>query len=221
MKYIVMSDAHGNLYYLEKCIETMHSLAAWDGSATKIYLGDVFGYGSNGAECYELLQQEGFTCLLGNHEAMILGQLPIDPEKNKLYRLNVSDNKVFSGQMKSCIEINGNSRLLFVHGSPEDPLNGYLYEEDVDGITDRLPYDYVFMGHTHRPFIKEHLGTRYVNVGSCGLPRDIGNQPSFVIYDDEQENCELIRIMIDKGYIEEHYQDVHPDVRRCLLRNTD
>ena len=51
MRYLVLSDIHGNLKALEAVLEDAPSgLPIW-------CLGDIVGYGPNPNECIELLQQ--------------------------------------------------------------------------------------------------------------------------------------------------------------------
>ena len=42
-----------------------------------ICLGDVIGYGANPEECAQIVQEEADICLMGNHEAAIIGTLDI------------------------------------------------------------------------------------------------------------------------------------------------
>ncbi len=222
MKIVVLSDAHGNFYYLKRCLDEIKKIEDVKG---KICLGDALGYGAKGIECLELLRSEGFYCLMGNHEAMLLGLIPLDEKKDEVYNisklrasLSVEVRQYLSLLLPFMVISNGDKEILFVHGNPLDPLNGYLYEDKLDILKGLKKYHTVFMGHTHRPYIKEYDGVRYVNVGSCGMPRDIGNKPSFVIYDIDKDVVELRRIEIKKEYIENNYNDVHPEVKKCLLR---
>jgi diadenosine tetraphosphatase ApaH/serine/threonine PP2A family protein phosphatase len=100
--------------------------------------------------------------------------------------------------------------LLFVHGSPNDPVNEYVYQEDVffnaDGklkpifeATERA----TFCGHTHLPVVigsdlktfvpkdgaSEFVmkpGVKYVvNVGSVGQPRDRDSRACYVTFEGD------------------------------------
>jgi diadenosine tetraphosphatase ApaH/serine/threonine PP2A family protein phosphatase len=84
-------------------------------------------------------------------------------------------------------------RVFFVHGSPTDYQNGYVYPDsdltEFDGA-----YDFVFMGHTHRAFVREHGARIFVNVGSCGLPRDDGRYASAALFDPYTGRTTLVRL---------------------------
>ena len=101
--------------------------------------------------------------------------------------------------------IEGN--LLFVHGSARNPLNEYVFPEDIynkrklEKIFALVP-QYVFQGHTHVPgvftesfnfFSPEELDNEYrlgrekvmINVGSVGQPRDGNPRACYVVLEDE------------------------------------
>ena len=84
------------------------------------------------------------------------------------------------------------TKLLFIHGNPADYTYGYLYE-DSDFSDFKIKHDYIFVGHTHIPFIKKFRDTCYVNVGSCGLPRDRGSKASGVVLDIETKDLKIFR----------------------------
>jgi diadenosine tetraphosphatase ApaH/serine/threonine PP2A family protein phosphatase len=97
--------------------------------------------------------------------------------------------------------------FLFVHGSPRNPLNEYIFPEDIysevkmRSIFAQVPR-YMFQGHTHVPGIflesmeflsPEDVGSEYVldgrktlcNVGSVGQPRDGDGRACYVLLDGQ------------------------------------
>lgn len=223
MKFAVLSDAHGNLEYFNKCIEYIKN----EKIDTIFYLGDIFGYLDKAFEVLQKLRQINAKCILGNHDAMVLGILTIDDKQDEIYRhkdeikkINNEDKQFLAGLSPFYTQNIDSKRILFVHGSPYNPLNGYMYEDDknIHNIIN-LPYDVIFMGHTHRPFIKKIDDKIVVNVGSCGLPRDFGNKPSFVICDNGIPK--IIRLEIGKEFIVDNYKHLHIDVYNCLLREEE
>jgi predicted phosphodiesterase len=109
-------------------------------------------------------------------------------------------------------------RLLLVHGAPWDPLGGYVFPDTDLAPLAALPYDFIFMGHTHRPFVRTEAGTCVVNVGSCGLPRDIGSSSCFAVYDGGTGQVELIRPALDTELVRRTYPRAHPAVLAVLDR---
>lgn len=89
-----------------------------------------------------------------------------------------------------------NKAFLFVHGSPADPTSGYVYPD-----TDLAPFadadaDAVFMGHTHRPFVRRSGDIMFVNVGSCALPRDDDPRGAACLFDTSTGEAEILRFDI-------------------------
>ena len=222
MKIAFVSDIHGNMPALQSCLD-----AITEHECDKIYcLGDIFGYFQQCQECYETLSRRGTEFISGNHEAMLLGRLPISNRRDDVYQLAAERAKLRPEVRKALsrllpykvVTLATGKRLLLVHGSPWDPLQGYVYPDADLRDFGSLSYDYIFMGHTHRPFIRREAATCIVNTGSCGLPRDIGNLASFAVYDCALDRVDLVRPRLDIGTIETKYPTAHPSVLRCLRR---
>lgn len=73
MKFLILSDIHGNLHGLKAVLD--HAQGQWQ---QLLCLGDVVGYGAYPNECCELLQENDAWCLLGNHDAAALGDIDIE-----------------------------------------------------------------------------------------------------------------------------------------------
>ena len=105
---------------------------------------------------------------------------------------------------------------FFVHGSARNPINEYIFPEDVynrrkiEKVFSLIP-KYCFQGHTHVPgvFTEDfefltlaqldnlyELGDQKVmiNVGSVGQPRDGDSRSCYVVLDDEQRTVEFRRV---------------------------
>lgn len=223
MKVAVFSDVHGNILALEKSLAWMDRL----GAEYKIFLGDIFGYYPFGAQCLETLVGSGVHCLLGNHDAMVLGQGNLPPEKECIVQLERDKTALTSGersQLESHCSVAfrewAGCSAWFFHGTPWDPVNGRLYPDASIPSRIGLECEFIFMGHTHRPFIRNVNGVSWVNVGSCGLPRDEGGWPSFAILDTTIETVEIFRFQLDaQDFWQEMRGKAHQDVLDCLLRN--
>lgn len=214
MKRAIISDIHSNLEGLEAVLADIDSQGC-----EEIYcLGDVIGYGPNPRECIDRVMERCAVCILGNHDQGAL----FDPEgfnsgaekaifwtREQLEnpRGNPADNAKrwdFLGELPRSRRENG---LLYVHGSPRNPLNEYVFPEDVYNLRKMEKLfslvDHVgFQGHTHVPgvFTQQNkflspeevdyhlpLSTAkvMVNVGSVGQPRDGDARACYVIYDGE------------------------------------
>lgn len=206
----IISDIHANLEALEATLADIKS----QGIDAIYCLGDVVGYGPNPRECIDLVMSCQ-VCLLGNHDQGAL----FDPEG---FNAGAERAIFWTRKMLEAGDLKGNERrweflgelprlhrepgLLFVHGSARNPLNEYVFPEDIYnqrkmerifGLVDR----YCFQGHTHIPGVftedlnflaPEEIDFKYtlggqkvlVNVGSVGQPRNGDNRASYLILDD-------------------------------------
>jgi predicted phosphodiesterase len=222
MKIAILSDVHGNQPALNAVMKRISELGC-----ERIYcLGDVFGYFPDGQACFTELVAARAEFLLGNHEAMLMGLLPIPQERESVYRLS-RDRAGLTGPVRDVlgsllpyrsVKLSTGKRILMVHGSPWNPLQGYVYPDADLSRFGSLPYDCAFMGHTHRAFMKTERGVRMVNPGSCGLPRDNARQAGFAMYDSATDGIELVQVPMDVDAVLAAYPDVHPTVAACLRR---
>jgi putative phosphoesterase len=224
MKIAIISDVHGNSIALDQCFEYLEKNCFIDQT---YFLGDSVGYFPDSNRVIDKLIEKDCICLLGNHDAMMIGELDLDNKKDEVYRISKfcnsvsKENKVYIGSLNSFREESiANKKVLFVHGSPDNSLEGYVYpDSDFSKIMDN-PYDIIFMGHTHYPFIKENNDKVFVNVGSVGLSRDTGNWQSFAIFDTNLMSIELVRLKLNSKAILDSYQDrIHVSVKKVLNRN--
>jgi predicted phosphodiesterase len=219
VRWAVLSDVHGNLLALESCLARIEDLAC----QRVLCLGDTFGYYPDGVACHELLSSLPAEMLMGNHEAMLLGLLPIPESARDVYRLD----EVVSDEVRAALattlpwrvdDLPRGKRALLVHGTPYDPLEGYAYPDSDLPFLGQLGYDVVLMGNTHRPFVATSGQTIVANVGSVGLPRDSGDLGSFAVLDTESLDVEINRFPLDATAIRTRYAQVHPAVLQVLER---
>ena len=211
-KRALISDIHGNL---EALTAVLADIA--EQGITDIYcLGDIIGYGPNPRECIDKIM-DCTVCLLGNHDQGAL----FDPEgfntgaeraifwtRDQLEGAggNPKENARrwdFLGELPRNHSENG---FLYVHGSARNPLNEYVFPEDIYNQRKMekifaLIEKYCFQGHTHVPGVfTESLqfispeeidgvyelgdGKAMTNVGSVGQPRDGDSRSCYCIVED-------------------------------------
>jgi putative phosphoesterase len=219
----ILSDAHGNAVGLAACLRALRHA----GADALYFLGDAVGYFPDARGVLRLLRRCGAVCQQGNHEAMLLGRLPLAPEKDAVYRLAPVRETLSAAERETMaawperreVEIAGR-RLLLVHGTPADPLQGYCYPDTDLSAFEGVPYDAVFMGHTHHPFVRRAGETLVVNVGSCGLPRDQGDLGACALYDAAAGTVRLLRVEFDAARVRRRYggADVASATWDCLRR---
>jgi predicted phosphodiesterase len=225
MKIALISDVHGNLLALDACLVALKRL----GVGEVHFLGDATGYFPDEVPVIERLLAETVACQQGNHEALLLSPTPRSEALEDVYRLGAARNRLRGTALWQAVaqwpvrrEVRlGGRNMLFVHGSPQDPLFGYVYPD-----TDLAPYaaiahDCVVMANTHHPSIREHGGKRFVNVGSVGLPRDHGNLAAFAVYDDSEDSFRIIRVPLDIAGILARYENhAARAVLECFRRSS-
>jgi len=191
MKIGFLSDAHGNYQGFLKGLNVLS-----DKNVDEIYfLGDAVGYLNSIKVLKYLETQRGqIKSILGNHDLMLLGE-ELQQDKDQVYQLNKirkrvsSELKCFLNALPQEIVLEqpcGNIQII--HGAPDNISYGYVYPDTDLKNYKNSPYDYVFMGNTHRPFVRKEFGIYFVNVGSCGLSRDVGAMGSVCVLDTEK--CE-------------------------------
>ena len=169
------------------------------------------------------MRREGIDCLLGNHEAYLLaGDMPI--EKDDVYRLNETRLKMdvemfqFMRTWPDKINLKINDLFCcFVHGSPIDPLFGYVYPDTPLEPMLGFDADLIFMGATHRPFLRKIENKKFINIGSIGLPRDSSGFGSVVLFDTLTQDVQFLQVDISNSSrkVLDLYE-LHPSVAKYL-----
>lgn len=196
----ILSDAHGNYQAFDKAISLLSGL----GAKQFVFLGDALGYFPNSMVLDSIVSMGSKTyCILGNHEDIILSgvlknELETVYQHKAIYHILTEQHFKMIKRWPASLKIKfviGDA--LFVHGSPRNETYEYIYP-DTDLKKYRVKERYVFMGHTHHAFLKQYKNTVYVNVGSCGLPRDHGTLGSAVLFDEQAGFVRILRFDIRK-----------------------
>ena len=221
----LISDIHSNLEALEAVLKDIEKH-----NVQEIYcLGDIVGYGPNPRECVDLVMKCKVV-LLGNHDQGAM----FDPEG-----FNPSAERAIFWT-RAQLEAAGENRsqkerrweflaelprtfrensYLYVHGSARNPLNEYVFPEDIYNQRKMerifaLVERYCFQGHTHLPGIftenlqfhsPEEVDHAYkldgrktlCNVGSVGQPRDGNWRACYVLLDDDTIRYRRVEYDID------------------------
>lgn len=217
-----ISDIHGNSIAFEILLEKLKSERV-----DKIYfLGDSVGYFPDGESVVKGLVENNITCLSGNHDAMLLGDLNLDKKRDEVYLLkkqfsNLSEKSIETIRkwLPYRFEIIEKYKVLLVHGSPFNPLSEYIYPDTSLDMFNDLDFDVIIMGHTHRPFSKFQKNKNIINTGSVGLPRDHGNRASYILWDTQKNSFKIKRFTIPIESIISNYPDIHNSVINVLKRN--
>ncbi len=218
MRYAVISDIHSNLEALDATLIFLQSNPV----DRIISCGDIVGYGPNPVQCINKLRSlNNFTSVIGNHDAAVLDKIDItgfNNEAKEAIRINknmLSKNELdYLNSLKTTISENN---TFFVHGSPRDPINEYLFlSEKFNQMMPLFKEKVCFVGHTHQPIVFEYSSKgncnfyqdvdiielendkRYIiNVGSIGQPRDNNPQACIVFFDTKHLTVSFRRLPYD------------------------
>ena len=204
MRVLVISDIHANYTALGAVLKD-----AGDVDETWC-LGDLVGYGPDPNEVVEQVRKiKNLTCLLGNHDVAIIGQIPLETFNGDARRSLIHHEKIltasnadFMRMLPSKTTVRGEATLA--HGSPRDPLWEYI----LNSLSARLNFarfdtPWCFVGHSHIQCMftlneKKDLVTLdqtktdktimlssklILNPGSVGQPRDRDPRAAYAIYD--------------------------------------
>ena len=196
----VFSDAHGNLAGLQKAFV----IAEQHGANQFVYLGDAVGYIPS-TDALEMLRlsEKRISFVKGNHEDQVLTitnpSSSDEIKKHSLIRGKMTQTQIafVSSWPEKMTMDTGDFKLLFLHGSPEDPLNGYIYANTpLKDHPSYSEYNLIFVGNTHIPFIRKFGQSVIINVGSVGLPRDHGKVGSIALLNFSELKVKIIRYSI-------------------------
>lgn len=199
MRILVVGDVHANSVALSAIDEPFdHCLV----------VGDLVDYGVDPVPCIEWTRENATLCVRGNHDHAVAQRVP--PRGGSGFRglaaatrplhwkLLDNEHLRYLGRLPVTgrIELDG---IVFhlVHATPRDPMDEYV-GADEDAWRQRLESisaDIVCVGHTHVPYCVDLGGTRVLNPGSVGQPRDGDPRASYAIVEDGR--IEIRRVEYD------------------------
>jgi predicted phosphodiesterase len=208
MRIALISDLHANLEATEA---VFHELDRIRPDYT-LCLGDLIGYGPSPNEVVSIIRERGIDTLLGNHDAVCGGRLPLDffrePNRTMLKKtldLLTPENHDW---LKSRPLILESEKWTAAHASPLHPESWTYLDSSVKchQLLREVDKQYVFVGHTHRGGVVANEfgvfglkpGYKYViNPGSVGQSRDTDPRASWMMIDLENMTCDHRKVSYD------------------------
>ncbi len=219
MRVLVFSDVHGNIVALEAVLAHAGTVDAY------WCLGDLVGYGPDPQACVERVRHlEPLVCLMGNHDAGVLGLLPLEwfnlEARLSLTwtRMHLSSEALNFLRSLQPLQVLKALDVTLVHGSLRKPLEEYLLSAQVARASlSLLSTRWGVFGHTHlaTAFVEEEEGgvslwipeggqatvkvppRSLFNPGSVGQPRDGDPRAAYAIYDTETQLWTWHRVSYD------------------------
>lgn len=228
MRVLVISDLHANYTALQAVLRDAGTVdETW-------CLGDLVGYGPDpNAVIEEVRELPHLTCILGNHDVAVTGDIPFeafngDAHRSLLWTEKVltADNMDFLRAMPRHAKVRGDVTLA--HGSPRDPIWEYV----LNTLSARLNFDhfatpFCFVGHSHiqSMFKLDEKSNRVtlempkigapitlaprviMNPGSAGQPRDRDARAAYAIYDTQARSWEPRRAEYNVAEVQQRIRE--------------
>jgi len=224
VKRALISDIHGNFAALSAVLDYIKTIEVDE----IVCLGDIIGYGPDPLQCLDTVMDCCNLTILGNHDQAAI----FDPEgfnpvaMRAIFWTREQLEKDTSERADRRWDFLGElprqhdeGQFLYVHGSPRDPTNEYVFPEHVyektrmESLMKRFD-KFCFQGHTHIPgvflstgtFLQPHERDNFfeladekcmINVGSVGQPRDEDYRPCFAVQDTEAHTVRYHRVDYD------------------------
>lgn len=190
--YAIISDIHSNLEALTAVFQRIDEA----GVEEIVCLGDVVGYGPDPEPCIDIIRSRCRLTIRGNHDDALMGSTadfnPIAREviegTRQLLRPGLFSSAAKRERwafLKGLEPARKEGRVLYVHGSPRDPIKEYVMRPDIVFAPEKLQdifsrIEHVcFVGHTHQPgvFIERGDGGRLVY--EHRTPAELGSESSY------------------------------------------
>jgi len=229
MKLCIFSDIHGNKFAFEQA----YPMILDEQADRNIFLGDLCGYYFDEMLILKRLKKmPRLIALKGNHDQIFfeaaLGNNRLKAMYSRKYGpsldhfLKKPDRLALLDWMSHCLESYVHPEGLFAcyHGSPGDPLNGYIYPDSDFKVFKDCGSSYILLGATHYPMIKKLKGTMVVNPGSLGQPRQ-GAWPTYAVVDTQTHNVALKEVQYNKEEFIKYigpFCHQHPYLSDVILR---
>ena len=205
----VITDVHANLPALQAALARIDELGV-----DAIYCGgDLVGYGPHPNEVCALIREREIPTIYGNYDHAIardlddcgcayvtahdrkLGQRSVDWTLAHTAQASKDFMRALPFELRFAV---GDSAVHLVHGSPRK-VNEYLFEDKPASLYERLAAaadaSALVFGHTHKPWVHDYGGVRFVNCGSVGKPKDGDPRGAFAVLDAEGAE---VRVTIER-----------------------
>ena len=233
--FAVISDVHSNVAALEAVLDDISRKSP----EQIICLGDIVGYGPEPKKAVSIVRRRCNIAVRGNHDQAAI-EYPEGFNKTahdaiiwtkrslKSLRLFSSEVRTNWNYLRHLPRLHAEDGMLFVHGSPRNPICEYIDEEDtfskypagrdkLDSIFKMIDH-ICFCGHTHIPGIMTedydfiHPGFLHedytvdpnkkyiINVGSVGQPRDNMCEASYVLFRNNKISYHRVEYDVDDTY---------------------
>lgn len=221
MRYLIISDIHGNLDALEACLAD--ALGLYD---QILCLGDLVGYGADPNAVVDWCRANANFVIRGNHDKAVAGIGETEDFNDQAAssvtwttsQLSPENLSYLRALPAGPVRVNG---FTAVHGSPSDEDEYILSGVDAMRAFTWHSGTLTFFGHTHvqggflwksryahpisplrpnqdaRDFPLQPDTAYLINPGSIGQPRDHDPRAAYALYDSDQKLLTYRRVEYD------------------------
>ncbi|MBN1636167.1 MAG: metallophosphoesterase family protein [Deltaproteobacteria bacterium] len=186
----MFSDIHGN----EQAFNSAYGRILDERADANVFLGDLCGYYYGQREILaSLLKIPNLSSIKGNHDCLFIDIYKGNQEirKDYLNHYGKSMEKLLEsdcGDLVAWLSTLPDSiiwqdiGLYCCHGSPWQPLDGYIYPDTPLDHFEDFASSIFILGNTHYPMNRKVGEKIIINPGSLGQPRH-GGWPSYAVLD--------------------------------------
>ena len=228
MKILVLSDIHANWYALE-------AILAQESYDALIFLGDVVDFGPNPRKCVRFLMDSSTNRLWGvrgDHDHALAYGIgcgsSLDLRELSMKTREWGEGLVASDEvgflrrlpLENYVILDG-LKFRLMHGSPRDRLYrstiSDIEEFETENEFGEINTDFILVGHSHKPFIRQLGRVTVLNPGSVGQPRDYNPRASYAVIEDGKATTKRVRYDIEKTVRDLEKSSLPKDVIRELV----
>lgn len=201
MRVLVLADIHSNWTALNAIHEDFDVC---------LCTGDLVDYGTNPQPCVQWIRENARAVVRGNHDHAVAQRVPATGTSGfrrlaagtrhlQWESLSPRDLKYLGRIPVTNFVTAGDHRFYLVHGTPWDPMDEYLTQDEAawERRLEGIDADFVCVGHTHMPFHLDVGSTQIINPGSVGQPRDGDPRAAYAIIENGEVTFHRIEYDID------------------------
>jgi predicted phosphodiesterase len=219
MRIAILADIHSNLPALEAVQADLHAMAP-----DLVYLaGDQINRCPWPNEVMELVEDEGWPAISGNHELLVVHLSMAE------HRGVFDDRRRFAdlwwtvaqlmpehlAQIEALPEernivVGNGPPMLLIHGLPGNPFEGFTPDMSDEQIAAKLrgvDEGVVISAHTHRPLARKVGDQQVFNPGSVGMPYNGDPRAQYMLLDLHGSSWQptFRRVEYDRGVVREAF----------------
>jgi len=222
MKIVVISDLHANFDALCALPELGDEL--W-------VLGDLVNYGPMPAEAVAFVRAHSEVVVRGNHDHAV--GFDVDPRCTPRYAEMADSTAQYSkaaldpdardylrGLPLARTLVRDGRSFYLCHAIPSNPLYGYCPEDSDLWAAElkKVDADFLLVGHTHTPFVRQIGDKTIVNPGSLGQPKTGKADACYAVWEDGAFALKQFTYPVQQAVERIEHMPIPDAVRRDLVK---